>query len=138
MKKHGIINSSIATTLSMMGHTDTITISDSGLPINQSVKRIDLAYKPSEPAFLSIVDVIKDDMVIEKITLAEEIKSENPTIYKALLQMFNNIPIEYVSHEEFKRLTTSSKAVVRTGEMTPFANIILHSGVNFGGNNNET
>jgi D-ribose pyranase len=39
--------------------------------------------------------------------------------------------IQEVSHEEFKRLTNNVKAVIRTGEVTPYANCILQAGVIF-------
>jgi D-ribose pyranase len=34
-------------------------------------------------------------------------------------------------HDEFKRLCEQAKAVIRTGECSPYANVILHSGVIF-------
>ena len=37
-----------------------------------------------------------------------------------------------VSHEEFKRRSATARAVVRTGECTPYANIMLIAGVAFG------
>jgi len=39
--------------------------------------------------------------------------------------------VELVSHEELKRLSQKAAAVVRTGEFTPYANVILYSGVVF-------
>ena len=43
----------------------------------------------------------------------------------------NKIKVVYVSHEKFKEQTKACRAVVRTGEATPYANIIFHSGVTF-------
>lgn len=34
-------------------------------------------------------------------------------------------------HEAFKAAAKTAKAVIRTGEITPYANIILHAGVIF-------
>ena len=36
-----------------------------------------------------------------------------------------------VSHEDFKRLTQQARVMVRTGECTPYANVILVAGVTF-------
>ena len=36
-----------------------------------------------------------------------------------------------VPHDDFKALTTQARAVVRTGEATPYANVALWSGVVF-------
>lgn len=80
MKKRGILNSEIATVLSKMGHTDMIVIADCGLPIPDEVKRIDLALEQGLPSFLKTLDVILEDIVVEKVTLAHEIKDQNPTL----------------------------------------------------------
>ncbi len=129
MKKNGILNSDISKVLSDMGHTDTIVIADCGLPIPEGVKRIDLALKQGMPSFLEVLEALEADMEIEKVTLAEEIKESNAELEDILKNKF--IEKEYVSHERFKQLTHKAKAIIRTGEATPYANIILHSGVIF-------
>lgn len=131
MKKHGILNSSISKVLSDMGHTDTICIGDCGLPIPKDVEKIDLAIRFGLPTFIEVVKEVSDDMKIEKITLAEEIKTKNPEVLNELKEIFPNIIFEFVNHEELKQQTKTCKAVIRTGENTPYANCILHSGVIF-------
>jgi D-ribose pyranase len=114
-----------------MGHTDSLTIGDCGLPIPTNVDRIDLALKYGVPTFLETLDTILEELCVEEIIIASEIKENNKDIYKEILKRFKDIKINEVSHEEFKNLTKESKAVVRTGECTPYANIILKSGVVF-------
>lgn len=128
-----MLNSNILSALSKMGHTDQITIADAGLPIPNQVERIDLALIKDIPTFIETLNVVQNDMIIEKIILAEEIKLENKEIMEWIQIHFKGIPMEFVTHERFKELTHFSKAVVRTGECTPYANIILQSGVNFNG-----
>lgn len=131
MKKQGILNSEIATVLAKLGHTDTIVIADCGLPIPDGVKRIDLALEQGLPSFIKTLEVVLSDMEVESVTLAEEIKTNNPNLSKQVLDKLNNKNIQYISHEEFKEKTKQAKAVIRTGEVTPYANIILHAGVIF-------
>ena len=131
MKKQGILNADIAAVLAYMGHTDTIAIADCGLPIPEGTKRIDLSVRKGLPSFIDVLDAVRDDMVIEKITLAQEIKTHNPEIYAQILERFPNTTIQFVHHEEFKTQSSKCKAIIRTGEASPYANIILHSGVNF-------
>lgn len=131
MKKNGILNSDIASVLSYLGHTDRIIIADAGLPVPNHIPRIDLAVKPGLPSFLEVLDAIRDDMHIEKIILAEEIQSQNPKIFKAINQSFETCEKSFVSHEKFKKLSHNVKAIIRTGEITPFANIILQANVFF-------
>ena len=131
MKKTKLINSEISYTISKMGHTDSLTIGDCGLPIPNEVNRIDLALKYGVPTFLETLDTVLEELCVEEIVIANEIIENNEAIHNEILKRFENIKVTYVSHEEFKNQTKESKAVVRTGECSPYANIILKSGVVF-------
>ncbi|MBJ8111121.1 MULTISPECIES: D-ribose pyranase [Bacillus] len=131
MKKHGVLNSEIASVLASLGHTDTIVIADCGLPIPDGVKRIDLAVEIGKPSFLDVLQVVANDMAIEKVTLAEEVINNNAEVNKEIELKLIEPAFEYVSHEQFKEHTKKSKAIIRTGEATPYANVILHAGVIF-------
>ncbi|WP_439259229.1 D-ribose pyranase [Lonepinella sp. BR2930] len=139
MKKTTLLNASLSHSIATLGHTDSLTICDAGLPIPKTVERIDLALTAGVPSFLQTVDAVIAEMFVERVVLAEEIKYKNPDIYTALLsrlqqleqQQGNQIHIQYVAHEIFKELTHNNKAIVRTGECSPYANVILYSGVPF-------
>ena len=135
MKKQGILNSDISRVLSYMGHTDRICIGDCGLPIPEETERIDLAVKFGQPSFMDVLKEVGNDMKIEKIVLAEEIKEKNPAVLSEVENYFSSMDmkpeIEFVPHTQLKALTKECKAVIRTGETTPYANIILQSGCIF-------
>ena len=133
MKSAGILNSDISRVLSYMGHTDCLCIGDCGLPIPDEVERIDLALAFGEPTFMRTLEIVVGDMKVEKIILAEEIKTQNPTVLQQVEELFagQNVEVEFVSHVELKEKTKDCKAVIRTGEITPYANIILQSGCIF-------
>ena len=133
MKRKGILNSEISRVLSYMGHTDQIAVADCGLPIPDEVERIDLALTFGEPGFMKTLETVVGDMKVEKIILAEEIKTMNPKTENEIHKLFEGQPVdvEYVSHTELKQRTHDCKAVIRTGETTPYANIILQSGCIF-------
>ena len=133
MKRHGILNSDIPRVLSYMGHTDCICIGDCGLPIPDETERIDLAVKFGVPTFMDVLKEVGNDMKIEKIVLAEEIKEHNPQVLAEITEYFKgqDVEVEYVSHVGLKQMTRECKAVIRTGETTPYANIILQSGCIF-------
>lgn len=133
MKKNGILNSEISRILSYMGHTDCIAVGDCGLPVPDETERIDLALAFGIPTFMQTLKVVADDMKIEKIILAEEIKENNPKILHEIEELFkdSNVETEFVSHSQLKEQTKKCKAVIRTGETTPYANIILQSGCIF-------
>jgi len=131
MKKSGVINAPIAAVIAELGHMDTIAIVDAGLPIPQKVNRIDLALAKGIPSFIDTLRVVLSEIKVEKVILAEEIKQFSPSMLKEVQRIINDIPIDFISHQQFKDLTKLSRAIIRTGEFTPYANIILVSGVMF-------
>lgn len=132
MQKVGILNSAIAKVLADLGHTDTIVIGDCGLPVPAGVPKIDLALKLGTPSFMEVVEEVAKYMEIEKVEVAAEIKEKNPAVYGALQEVFTAQQwIIDEDHEQFKAETKKAKVVIRTGEITPYANVILHSNVIF-------
>jgi D-ribose pyranase len=65
------------------------------------------------------------------VILAEEAKERNPKFLSEVKELLPGVPVEFVSHSDFKTRTASARAVVRTGEFAPYANVILVSGVVF-------
>ncbi len=139
MKKGTLLNSEISSVVSRLGHTDSLTISDAGLPVPQGPRRIDLALTAGVPGFLQVVAAVTDEMQVESAILAEEILLHNPQLHSDLIvlmehlqhQQGNTIDITYISHQQFKERTQCSQAIVRSGECSPYANIILNAGVTF-------
>ncbi len=127
MKKQGILNSDISRVLSYMRHTDTLCISDCGLPCPEETELIDISLTKGDPGFIRVLTAVLDDMKVEKITLASEIREKNPAIVKQITALLPDVPVEYIRHEELKKSLVQCKAVIRTGEVTPYANIILQS-----------
>ncbi len=131
MKKDGIVNQDLLNVMGSLGHTDRIVVCDEGLPIDKNVKRIDLSITKGVVKFMDVLKPLLAELVVEKIILAQEIVTKSPAMYQEILALTKGIPVELVSHEEFKKLTKDTKAIIRTGECTPYTNIILQSGVNF-------
>jgi D-ribose pyranase len=131
MKKTPLLNSDISRVISQMGHTDSIAIGDSGLPIPSSTERIDLAIIKNLPTFMDTLKAVLTELQIEEVEIARETKEVSPQVYEAIVKKIGNVKITWISHEELKENLKKCKAVVRTGEQTPYANIILKSGVVF-------
>ena len=131
MKKSGILNAELMRVIASMGHTDLLVIADSGLPIPASVPRIDLALAAGVPSFLQVLQAVLAELQVEAATVAEEMRQRSPDLYQAAGHLLGATPLRHLSHEQFKALLPRVRAVVRTGEQTPYANIILQSGVTF-------
>jgi D-ribose pyranase len=131
MKKIGILNQPISAVIAGLGHTDMLVIADAGLPIPSEVERIDLALVRGVPGFLQTVEAVLREMKVDKVILASETGANSPYIAEGLKALLPGVPFEYVSHERLKELSHAAAAVIRTGEFTPYANVILVSGVIF-------
>jgi D-ribose pyranase len=131
MKKSYLLNSEISYEISKMGHNDRLALGDCGLPIPEGTKRIDLAVSKNLPGLIDTLKAVLSELQIEEVILAEETAKVSPEIFKEIKALIGNTKITFVTHENLKSELTNCKAVIRTGEQTSYANIILKSGVVF-------
>jgi D-ribose pyranase len=135
MKRTRLLNSELSRAIARIGHTASITLCDAGLPIPADAWRIDLAIEPGYPSFLRTLDAILSEMMVEEIVVASEMRVRSGSLFAEMMEVFgkNGVTpaVTEAPHEEFKRIMESSVAFVRTGECTPYANVILKSGVVF-------
>ncbi|MDZ4159702.1 MAG: D-ribose pyranase [Anaerolineaceae bacterium] len=131
MKKTALLNPDLSYIIASLGHLDMLVVADAGLPIPTGPERIDLALTRNLPGFLETLRVILDEMKVEKVILAQETIQISPHIQQAITEFLPGITMEAVPHSRFKEMTANARAVVRTGEFTPYANVILVSGVVF-------
>jgi D-ribose pyranase len=131
VKKNGVLNHRLSDVIAQMGHTDLLVIADAGLPVPKDVERIDLAVIEGVPALLDVARAVAGDLQVEQIYIATELTQRNQAFIEHVRALFPGVPISDVPHDEFKKMTRSARAVVRTGECTPYANILLRSGVIF-------
>lgn len=131
MKKGIMLNCEISAVIAKMGHTDTIVIADCGLPIPDTTKRIDISLTQGIPDFMTTLKAVLAELQVEEAYIAEEMQKISPKLLNAIENAIGNIPLKFIPHEELKHMSKASKACIRTGECTPYANIILKSGVTF-------
>jgi D-ribose pyranase len=139
MKRRRLLNGPISSVVAQLGHTDTICICDAGLPVPEHVLRIDLAVSPGIPSLLDVLNAVGSEMMVEQVTIASELAETDAEMSRALNDKVSEmeheqgraIAVQTVSHEELKTRVVNCRAVIRSGEFTPYANIILSSGVCF-------
>jgi len=129
VKKNGILNPQINRIISEMGHGDMLIIADAGLPIPKEVERIDLALKCGSPSFAEVLRAVLSEFEVEDCYVAKEIKEKNPQVLNLISSSIKEI--QFITHTELKDLSKQSRAIIRTGECSPYSNIILTSGVIF-------
>lgn len=130
MKKGPVLNIALSQLIASLGHGDMVVIGDAGLPVPSGVPVIDLALTHGVPGFLQTLTTVLAEMQVERHVLADELADKNMKVAAGIAAL--GLPgRESVPHDEFKHLTRGARAVVRTGECTPYANIILVAGVVF-------
>ena len=128
MKKGKLINYPLSGLIASLGHTDEIVIADAGLPIPKETQRIDLALTQGIPTFADTLRAVLAEMCVEKAYVSKEIKEYSPQMLGLIQSAIGDLPVEAMPHQEFKERTKRSRAIIRTGEFTPYANVILVSG----------
>lgn len=131
MKKSGIINSRLAGFIAGLGHKETFLIGDAGMPIPKGVEIVDLALCGGVPTFKQVMEAVLDETVIEAYTIAEEIMLKNPELLVYIREKLPDTEEKMISHINLKKESEHIKFAVRTGEFTPYPNIILRAGVSF-------
>ncbi|MCC4502588.1 D-ribose pyranase [Limosilactobacillus reuteri] len=131
MKKTGILNSEVASVVAGMGHMDWLSIGDAGMPVPMGTKKIDLCVDKELPSFMDVLQNVLKELKVQKIYLADEIKDQNPKQLENIKKALPDVEIAFMPHSDLKKNLAKTHAFIRTGEMTPFSNIILESGVTF-------
>ncbi|MTV82841.1 D-ribose pyranase [Secundilactobacillus folii] len=131
MKKTTVINTELSTVIAGMGHMDWLSIGDAGMPVPLGTQKIDLALTKEIPSFIDVLKNVLSELEVQKIYLADEIKTQNPDQLKAIKDLLPDVEVEFMPHSDLKKNLAKTHAFIRTGEMTPFSNIILESGVTF-------
>jgi len=147
MKTKGILNNELSKSVARLGHGDMLVITDRGFPFprHEMTDCIDVSVGRDLPMVVDVLKVVLQELEIEKVIIADETKTISPHVYEEFKKIVgnvknkgNDIVIENIPHPEFKDLVLNGaldgkevKVFVKTGEFTPYANIILVSGVDF-------
>jgi D-ribose pyranase len=147
MKTHGILQNELAQLVAQMGHGDMLVITDRGFPFprHEMTKCIDVSVGRDLPKVADVLKVVLEELEIEKVIIANETKTISPQTYKEMTEIVakkknkgNKIVEENIPHVDFKDMVLNGalqgkelKGFVKCGEFTPYANIILVSGVDF-------
>jgi D-ribose pyranase len=132
MKKTALLNAALSRLVATLGHGDMILVADAGMPAprDSGVEWIDLALTPGTPSLSVTLAALMAEMQVESHIIASETLMREDLWVDAL----HTLPIgvrRVVSHAELKQMSTQARAFVRTGECTPYANLMLVAGVTF-------
>lgn len=127
MKKSGLLNPALVRAVARLGHSNTFVIADCGLPIPRNVEVIDLSLVFGIPRFLDVLEAVLAEVIVEGGVAAEDIRGTD--VDRWVADRLESVA--YISHEELKQRVSDAEFVIRTGETTSYANVILRCGVPF-------
>lgn len=128
MLKTGILNPQINDLLSRVRHTNTLVISDRGFPFWPQIQTVDISLVDDIPTVLEVLKAIRPNFVIGKAWMAREFLENNtPATQAAFAQALQGIVLTHEAHVEFKTRIPKAIGLIRTGDTTQYANMVLES-----------
>jgi D-ribose pyranase len=129
VRAKGLWHPALLAHLAGLGHGQTLVVADPGLPIPRGIPTVDLVWAPDEPRFLPVLAAVLAELVVESAAVAEELRDQE--VVESLTQHLGGVALSRIPHGELKLRAAEAHVVVRTGETTPYANIVLTAGVPF-------
>ena len=128
MLKTGILNPQLASLLARVRHTNTLVIADRGFPFWPGIETVDLSIVDNLPTVLQVLAAIRPNYVIGKAWMAQEfLKANGKPVQKRFIAALRGASLKFEPHVDFKKLVPHAIGLIRTGDATPYANMILES-----------
>jgi len=129
MIKEGILHPHILDLLARIRHTNMLVIADRGFPYWPMIETVDIALCDDIPKVSDVLELILPRYQFGRAFMADEFKSNNlPGKVKAIERLLGDVTLIYELHKEkFKKRVPHAIGLIRTGDTTQYANIILES-----------
>lgn len=129
MIKHGILNPHVLSLLARVRHTNMLVIADRGFPFWPTIETVDLSLVDGIPTVLQVLDAVRANHDIFEIYMAQEFREENtPEVQQAFAASMAGTNVTFEPHVEMKRRVPDAIGLIRTGDTTQYANMVLVSG----------
>ena len=129
MQKTGILNPQLNSLLARVRHTNTLVIADRGFPFWPMIETVDLALVDDVPTVLQLIAAVRANHNFTLAYIAREFQKNNSAATRAsFAKSLTGIPIKFEPHVAFKQRVPNAIGLIRTGDTTPYANVILISG----------
>jgi D-ribose pyranase len=128
MLKSGILNPALLHLLARIRHTNLLVIADRGFPFWPQIETVDLSLVDDVPTVIQVLDALRANFVVGRVFAAEEFREHNNAAQQEMLAArLPGIPLTFEPHREFKKRVPLAIGLIRTGDTTPYANLILES-----------
>lgn len=128
MLNTGILNPHVLDLLARIRHTNTLVIADWAFPYWPDIETIDISLTHGIPTVLDVLDLITPIFKVGRIWQADEFAAVNSAdVVDRFAKSFGEIPLTREPHVDFKKRVPHAIGLIRTGDPTPYGNIILES-----------
>jgi D-ribose pyranase len=128
MIENGILNPHILSLLARVRHTNTIVISDRGFPFWPQIETVDISLMDDIPTVLQVLTALRTNFKIGQAWMAQEFLESNEESVQSLFRgALGDVPLAHEPHIEFKKRVPHAIGLIRTGDTTQYANMILES-----------
>ena len=128
MLKTGILNPQLLSLLARVRHTNMLVIADRGFPYWPMIETVDLSLVDDIPTVLQVFDAVRDNCDVGQVFMAQEFLAENTSaVVDAFSTALKGIPVTYEPHTVFKTKIPQAIGLIRTGDTTQYANMIIVS-----------
>jgi D-ribose pyranose/furanose isomerase RbsD len=125
-----MLNQQLSAAIAGLGHGDLLMVVDAGFPIPRDAERIDLAIVRDLPDLRTVLKIVHEEVISERVVIAAEMAENNAPLEQWLRAEYDDAEFDLVPHSEMlTTVPTRAKAIVRTGAFDPWGNIALSSGV---------
>ncbi len=128
MLKTGILNPSINALLSRVRHTNTLVIADRGFPSWPGLEIVDISLVDDIPRVIDVLRAVLANFQAGHAWMAEEFRAHNSAAtLQTMTDVLQGISLSYEPHVVFKRRIPAATGLIRTGDTTQYANVLLES-----------
>jgi len=128
MLKAGILNPALNSLLSRVRHTNTFVIADRGFPFWPMIETVDLSLVDNIPTVLDVLCAIRTNFVIGRVSMAEEfLKHNTAETQNRFRAVLDGLVLDIEPHVTFKKRVPNAIGLIRTGDSTQYANMIIES-----------
>ena len=128
MLERGILNPQVSALLARVRHTNTLVIADRGFPFWLGLETIDLSLVDDIPTVPQVLAAILANWKAGPVFMAEEFRQVNDrATQKRFSQILRGTALSFEPHVQLKLRVPRAIGLIRTGDTTQYANVILES-----------
>jgi D-ribose pyranase len=124
-----ILNPALLSLLARVRHTNSVVIADRGFPFWPDIETVDISLSDGIPSIVQVLAAIRPEFNALQAYMAQEFLEHNSkTVRNQFAKALAGVPLTHEPHVQFKKRVPNTIGLIRTGDIKPYANMVLVSG----------